>query len=414
MIRRLVPLTALLALGAAACGGGAPATTPGAESSEGAAPSGPIVIGALHPLTGGLAVDGQQMADAAQLAVDEINEAGGIASLDGAQLELASADTTGAPEVAQSEAQRLIQDGAVALVGPYQSAVASQIAAVAERNSIPFVIDVATADSILNQGYTYTFRMQPNASGMGAVGAQYLADLAESSGTPIDKVGYMHEQTEFGTTVMEAFKAEAESLGMVVDPIISYDAFQASDLTTEVTRIKEAGVDALAVTGYYRDGLLIANNVAAVQPGVQAVIGIANGAYDLPQFPTDAGDKAEGYLDANYHPDVTQDGYQELAEKFKAAYGADIRTPAVLSYEAVRLIAAGLEEAGSVDRADLREAIAGLTFETIMAGNGPVEFDEKGENTNAVPILMQVQSGTVKQVYPADFAEAEPAFPAAK
>lgn len=413
MIRRLVPLTALLALGVAACGGGAPATTTGSDGAD-SAPSGPIVIGALHPLTGGLAVDGQQMADAAQLAVDEINEAGGIASLDGAQLELASADTTGAAEVAQSEAQRLIQDGAVALVGPYQSAVASQIAAVAERNSIPFVIDVATADSILDQGYTYTFRMQPNASNMGAVGAQYLADLSESSGTPIDKVGYLHEQTEFGTTVMEAFKAEAESLGMTVDPVISYDAFQASDLTTEVTRVKEAGVDALAVTGYYRDGLLIANNVAAVQPGVQAVIGIANGAYDLPQFPVDAGEKAEGYLDANYHPDVTQEGYTELAEKFEAAYGAEIRTPAVLSYEAVRLIAAGLEEAGSADRADLREALSGLSFETIMAGNGPVEFDEKGENTNAVPILMQVQSGEVKQVYPADFAESEPVFPAAK
>lgn len=413
MIRRLVPLTALLAIGAAACGGGAPATTPGSDS-DAAAPSGPIVIGALHPLTGGLAVDGQQMADAAQLAVDEINEAGGIESLGGAQLELASADTTGAAEVAQSEAQRLIQEGAVALVGPYQSAVASQIAAVAERNEIPFVIDVATADSILDQGYTYTFRMQPNASNMGTVGAQYLVDLAEANGTTIKKVGYLHEQTEFGTTVMEAFRAEAEELGLTVDPVISYDAFQASDLTTEVTRIKEAGVDALAVTGYYRDGLLIANNVAAVQPGVEAVIGVANGAYDLPQFPTDAGEKAEGYLDANYHPDVTQDGYQELAEKFEAEYGAAIRTPAVLSYEAVRLIAAGLEEAGSADRAELREAIAGLSFETIMAGNGPVEFDESGENTNAVPILMQVQSGQIKQVYPADFAESEPAFPAAK
>jgi branched-chain amino acid transport system substrate-binding protein len=263
-------------------------------------------------------------------------------------------------------------------------------------------------------GYTYTFRMQPNASNMGAVGAQYLVDLAKANGTTIEKVGYLHEQTEFGTTVMEAFKAKATELGLTVDPVISYDAFKASDLTTEVTRIKEAGADVLAVTGYYRDGLLIANNVAAVQPGVEAVIGIANGAYDLPQFPVDAGPKAEGYLDANYHPDVTQDGYKELAQKFKSEYGADIRTPAVLSYEAVRLIAAGLEEAGSAEREALRGAIAGLTFETIMAGNGPVKFDDRGENTNAVPILMQVQSGSVKQVYPADFAESEPVFPAAK
>jgi branched-chain amino acid transport system substrate-binding protein len=412
MIRRLVPLT-LLALGAAACGGGAPTTATGGDTGD--TPKGAAVtIGTLHPLTGALAVDGQQMSDAAKLAAEEINAAGGIESLGGAELVIAAADTQGKPEVAQSEAQRLIQGGAAAIVGPYQSAVASQIAAVAERSTIPFVIDVATADSILAQGYTYTFRIQPNASVMGAKGAQYMMDVAKDNGTDVKKVGYLHEQTEFGTTVMKAFVEEARKQGVTVDPVISYDAFKASDLTTEVTRVKEAGVDVLAVTGYYRDGLLIAKNVDSVKPSVKAVLGVANGAFDLPQFPTDFGAGADGYLDANYHADVTKPEYEDLAEKFKAKYGAEIRTPAVLTYEAVRLIAAGLEEAGSADRTELRDAIAGLSFETIMANDGPVVFNEQGENENAVPILMQVQSGEVKQVFPEEFAQAKPVFPATK
>ena len=412
MIRRLVPLT-LLALGAAACGGGAP--TPGGSAATQDKPKGaPVTIGTLHPLTGALAVDGQQMANAAKLAADEINAAGGIKSLGGAQVTIASADTQGKPEVAQSEAQRLIQEGATALVGPYQSAVASQIAAVAERSTIPFVIDVATADSILAQGYTYTFRIQPNASVMGTEGAKYILELAKATGTPVKKIGDLHEQTEFGTTVMKAFAEEAKKQGVTVDPVISYDAFKASDLTTEVTRMKEAGVDVIAVTGYYRDGLLVAKNIDSVKPGAKAVLGVANGAFDLPQFPKDLGATADGYFDANYHADVTKTEYQALAKSFQTKYGAEIRTPAVLSYEAVRLIAAGLEKSASSDRAKLRDAISGLSFETLMANKGKVEFAKNGENKNAVPILMQVQSGAVKQVFPKDFEESKPVFPAAK
>ena len=84
-------------------------------------PADPVKIGAIHPLTGGLAGAGTRMDNAAKMAVEEINEAGGIASLGGAPLELISADSTGAPDVGQSEAERLISDGVSALIGTYQS-----------------------------------------------------------------------------------------------------------------------------------------------------------------------------------------------------------------------------------------------------------------------------------------------------
>lgn len=405
---KLVGLVAALGIALAACGGSAPPGAAGGDDQQG----GTIKIGSIHPLTGPLAFDGEQMAKAVEFAAERINSGGGIESLGGAELEVLDADSQGKPEVGQSEASRLIQEGAVALVGPYQSAVASNVAAVAERNQVPFVIDVAVADTILQQGHTYTFRIQPDASSMGTEGADYLAELADRSDTEIRSVAVLHEQTDFGTSVFDAFKKQAESNGMTVGPAISYDAVNVADLTTEVTRVKAADVDALVVTGYYRDGVLAAEAISSVQPDVEAVFGIADGAFDLPQFTSDVGAAGEGYFDANYHFNARDPQMQQLAADFEEKYGEEIRTSSVLAYEAVRVIAAGLEQAGSRDPQQLREAISSLSFESLMAFPGPVEFDETGQNVNAVPIVMQVRDGAVKQVFPEEFAETDPEFPA--
>jgi branched-chain amino acid transport system substrate-binding protein len=180
-----------LPLALAACGGSAPPGTEGTGGGGGGSGD-TITIGSLHPLSGSSAADGQQMDNGAKLAVDAINEAGGIKSLDGAKLELASADTKGAPETGQSEAQRLIEEGAVALLGTYQSAVSQNVAAVAERNQVPFVIDVSSADAILQQGYKYTFRLQPSAKVLAERGAEYLSDVSKAAGSPAKKVAILH------------------------------------------------------------------------------------------------------------------------------------------------------------------------------------------------------------------------------
>src|SRR6056297_2201812 len=207
------------------------------DSSDEAVSVESIKIGSVHPLTGGLAADGLQMDAGAVLAADDINAAGGIQCLDGAQIEILSADSTGTPEVGQSEAERLIQEGAIALVGPYQSAVASNIATVAERNGVPFVIDVAVSDEILDQGYQNTFRIQPNASAMGSQGAAFLKELTDAEGIEVSTIAMLHEQSAFGTSVYEAFDAAASGYGWTVEPVISYDAFGVTDLTTEMTEV---------------------------------------------------------------------------------------------------------------------------------------------------------------------------------
>src|SRR5690606_32976989 len=163
------------------------------EEPEPEAGGEPIRIGGIHPLTGALAGDGIQQDNAIQMAINEINEAGGL--LGGRQLEYLSADSTGSAEVGQTEAERLIGEGTVALICCFQSAVTSNVAAIAEREEVPLVIDVAVADSILDQGYQYTFRLQPNATVMGQLGADYLQQVAEATGTEISTIAYLYEGT---------------------------------------------------------------------------------------------------------------------------------------------------------------------------------------------------------------------------
>src|SRR5215213_5952613 len=408
----ITAIAVALPLTLAACGGSAPPGTEGSGSGGGGGAGETITIGSLHPLSGSAAADGQQMDNGAQLAIDAINEAGGIESLDGAQLELASADTQGAPEVGQSEAQRLIEDGAVALVGTYQSAVSQNVAAVAERNQVPFVIDVSSADAILQQGYKFTFRLQPSAQVLAERGAEYLADVSKNADAPAQKVAILHEQGPFGTAIKDTFSAKAEELGMEIGPVISYDPASVSDFTTQITSIREAGADVLMVAGYYRDGVLVANAVNTVKPDLDAVWGVANGAFDTPQFPGEVGQAGEGYFDANYRLDITNPDTKKLVDLYKQTYNDDMRTAAVLSYDAVRVIAAALEKAGDASPKAVRDAIAKTKLDSLIAQDGPITFDEAGENENAAPILMQVVDGVVTQVFPEDYAEAEPVYPA--
>src|SRR4051794_31262876 len=364
-------MAAALPLALAACGGSAPPGTSGTGGSSGGSGD-TITIGSLHPLSGAAAADGQQMDNGAKLAVDAINKAGGIKSLDGAKLKLESADTKGAPETGQSEAQRLIEQGAVALLGTYQSAVSQNVAAVAERNQVPFVIDVSSADAILQQGYKFTFRLQPSAKVLAERGAQYLADVSKNAGAPAKKVAILHEQGPFGTAIKDTFSAKAKSLGMEIGPVISYDPASVSDFTTQITAVREAGADVLMVAGYYRDGVLVANAVNTVKPGLDAVWGVANGAFDTPQFPGEVGAAGEHFFDVNYRLDITNKDTKALADSYRQKYNDDIRTAAVLSYDAVRVIADALGRACTTDPAKLRDAIADTKIDSLIAQNGPI------------------------------------------
>lgn len=402
-----VSLAAVLAAGAlalAACGGGG--------SSSGGSSSGDIKIGSIHPLTGDLAGAGSLMNDGAKLAVEDINADGGIKSLGGRKLALDEGDSKGAADTGQSEAQRLISDGSVALVGTYQSDVTANVAAVAERSRVPLVIDVAVDDSILQQGYKYSFRIQPDATSMGTAGADDLIDMAQASGKPVKSVSYIHIEGSFGQSVFDAFKAEAEKKGVQVVKEVTYPATNFTDATTQVREAASAHPDVIVSTGYYPDQLLVAQAVKALNPDIDALYGVANGAFDDGSFPGDAGKAGEDVLSANYHYAATDSRVSDIRQRFQKEFGKPMETAAVLSYQAVMVIAQGLEEAKSDDPEDLRNAIADIKVDNpVLAFDGPITFDETGQNENATVIVMQVQGGKVEQVFPDQFKTAKVVYP---
>jgi branched-chain amino acid transport system substrate-binding protein len=388
----------------AACGSGSSGSSSG---------GGDITIGSVHPLTGDLAGAGGLMNDGAKLAVADINAAGGIKSLDGAKLKLGEGDSKGTAETGQSEAQRLISDGAVALVGTYQSDVTQNVAAVAERAKVPLVIDVAVDDQILQQGYKNTFRIQPDATSMGTSGADALIAMGQQSKDPVKSVSYIHIEGAFGQSVFDAFKKEAESKGVTVAKEVTYPATNFTDATTQVREAAAAKPDVIVDTGYYPDSLLVAKSVEALKPDIKALYGVANGAFDDGSFPGDAGAAGEGVLSANYHYAATSKRVADIRKRFEAKYGKPMETASVLSYQAVDVVAAALEKAKSKDPAKIRDAIAGISISApLLAFDGPITFDKTGQNENATVIVMQVAKGQVEQVFPKKFQTADLVFPA--
>lgn len=387
-------------------------TTTAAQSdtTQPTTPPDPVKIGAIHPLTGGLAGAGNRMDNGARMAVEEINAAGGIASLGGAPLELLSANSTGAADVGASEAERLIGEGVSALIGTYQSSVTTNVAAIAERDGVPLVIDVAVADSILQQGYTYVFRLQPNATSMGSNGALFLSELG--GGGQVKTVAYIHDDTGFGVSVADAFEAVAADYGIEVLIRIPYPPFEVTDLTTEMSRAAATNPDVILLTGYYNDGLLAARAAIDLEVDVKAIFGIAQGAFHTPEFVEDFGSDSELFWNSNYHFNASDPKVQAILEKFEATYGEAMDTEAMLAYQAIYVIADALERAGSADPADVRDALAETNLvDHFLAYPGPITFDSAGENINAQPALMQVIDGAVRQVSPDDLQEVEPVFP---
>ena len=411
-MRKLAALATVLTLPLAltACG----TEDEGGGGASGSSPE-QVVIGSIHPLTGPLAGVGQLMDDGAKMAVEDINADGGIEALDGAELVLSSGDSKGEAETGQTEAQRLIDEGAVALVGTYQSDVTLNVASVAERSKVPLVIDVAVDDQILEQGYQYSFRVQPNATAMGQDGADRLFEIAQAAAEKIDTVSYIHEDGSFGTSVYNAFAKQAQSHGISVAKEVTYSVANFSDATTQVREAAAADPDVIVGTGYYPDQLLVAKAVKALDPDIQALYGVANGAFDDENFPNDAGAAGDDVLSANYHYDAGNERTQDIRKRFEQEYGSTMQTASVLSYQAVEIIAQALEDAGSADPEALRNAISEVSMDDpLLAFDGPIEFDDTGQNVNATVVLMQVQGKAVEQVAPEQFKTADVVYPAFK
>lgn len=366
-----------------------------------------IKIGSIHPLTGSMAYEGQALVNAQQIAIDEINEAGGIKSMGGAKLKLVTGDSQGTADIGTSEAQRLIeQEGVVALTGAYQSNVVETTSQEAEKAGIPYVVSVGATVSLADRGFDTFFRVQPNTEMFGKRAMEMMGDIKKDDWKTCVIV---NEDSIMGTSTADYIKQYIDESGLKLLDTISYSA-SATTLDSEVTSLASLKPDVLICVGYYTDTSLLFRTINERNMTFKCVLGVCNGAISDEKFVNEFGDSVENFINCNYSINPNSEKAQKLAETYKDKYGDEIINHAVYAYEAINVIAAGLEAAGSTDGEKLCEALRNIdypTSEMVTAMDGDIQFDEKGENKNASLCLIQIQDGKNKVVYPTEFAESE-------
>src|SRR5438477_1931977 len=204
-----------------------------------------LKVGVILPRSGYLGFIGQSCQKGADLAPGVIKEMLGV------EVELMNADWETNVDVARTRAERLIQEGAHVLVGPFDSGAASAIAQVAEQRGVPFVINIAAAPPITEQGYKFVFRNFPTAIDLVRNGLDLIGDLFQATSTVPRTAVFMHVNDTFGQAMAKGIGAmlpRATRLPFKIVDQISYDP-AAKDLTVEVSKAKAANADFLLLVG---------------------------------------------------------------------------------------------------------------------------------------------------------------------
>jgi branched-chain amino acid transport system substrate-binding protein len=372
-----------------------------------------VKVGYILPVTGPLAFEAQLALSGMQLAVDEINNGGGVGSLGGAKLVLSPGDTQNKVELGKSEAQRLMDQGVVALIGPFSSLVAFSVRQDTEKNKTPFLLLAAVADNLTEGGLKYTFRMQPNAKAMATLTISNMVEMAKAANVPVKRVAIMHEDGNVGTTMGNHVEAFAKTSGYELVQRVPY-SLRSPDFTSELAKVKASRPDLLVISGYYGDSKLIAETAAKLRIGVSALVGLANAAYSNPKFIAENRELTEQLFDGNYWHNPQSPRAKAVFEAYQKRFNSTMSNHGVQGYQVVFVLRDALERARSTDREKVREALAKTNLTDHILTQDAIRFDDAGENVNASPALIQVQTGKPVVVGPARYAEAKPVFPVAK
>jgi branched-chain amino acid transport system substrate-binding protein len=384
----------------------------GCSGSESGSDVEVIKIGNILPLSGSAAPLGKIGQEARDMAIEEINAAGGIKSMNGAQIEMIYADSKGDPATGVSEAERLITHEEVALItGCYQSGVAMPSTEVAERYGIPYIVPVPSEDQITERGFKYVFRVAEKTSWRNRDQVTFVKEMAEKFDTPIKTVALIYENTSWGQGAVRAWEKYIPEAGLEIVLKEPYPS-NSSDLTPVVLKCKNLNPDIIMLVSYVSDAALLTNTFAEHKVMPKAFVGTSGGFADPAYFEL-TGDNCEYYFDiSTWEPDVNRPFSQEVNQKFTEKYGYAMNAEAVKAYASMYIIADALERAGSTDPEALRQAFAetNITEGPTQMYASEIVFDETGQMVNAPLFISQMRKidGKMERVSVWPEAEARP------
>lgn len=368
-----------------------------------------VKLGILQPITGALSQDGEYGRLGAQIAIDEVNARGGIRSMNGARIEMVFGDARSTPEGGTAEVERMHSEGVAAIVGGFASPIALAASQAASRYDLPYVVDVGVNDQIVARGLRNTFRFGP---GFGVVTTQALDNLVrlnDAAGRPARTVVIVHEDGFFGAGMARLLQAQLPPRGFEILETIAHPT-PARDMSNVALRIRALNPDLVIPSSYYAEFVLLSRTMQQQRIRPKGIYAVLNGAASNFRFVREFPDAANLVMDCNHWADPRKPKTAEV--KRLAEQGGRFwlyNTP--LNYSCVMLVVDAIERAGSADRGRIIEALASSTFAGHIMPYGPTRF-VNGQNQGAAPVNTQIQDRDIKVIFPTEFADARPVFPA--
>ncbi len=321
------------------------------------------VIGVDCPMTGVNASFGEQLSYGAQMAVDEINEAGGI---DGKKLKLSIQDDKSDPKEAATIATKFVADESIiASIGYYNSSCGLSALPIINEGKLVTIVTGSSPD-ISEQNKAYGFRTEPSDMQQ----AVYAADWMVEDGCK--KVAILYESTDYGMGQEEIITEILTEAGAEIVCSEAYILGETKDFTNILTKVKNSGADSIFLAGTYTEGALIVKQRQSL--GMDIPCYSSSSMFEV-AFLEAAGAAAEGVkVQGVLVPDDPSETIQKFQSAYKEKFGDDkvAGTFSGHGYAAVKMIAEAIENGGT-DPDKMSEYIGSTTFEAIY---GTVSFNE--------------------------------------
>jgi branched-chain amino acid transport system substrate-binding protein len=366
----------------------------------------PLKVGVLLPRSGYQAGIGQDCQRGANIAPPILK------SMGLPELSLMNADTETNVDTARARAEQLIGEGAQLLVGAFDSGQSTAIAQVAEQKGIPYVINIAAAPAITEQGYKFVFRNFPTAAMiLGDAFANQKEIFAETGAAP-KTVVFMHVNDTFGTAMAKGIGAVMPKFDIPYKVVeeIAYDP-AAHDLSVEVAKAKATGAEALLVVSRLNDALLLTRELVKQRWTPEAILSMGPGWYE-DQYIKTLGKLSDGPI--SFVP--WYDPHKRLTPVLEAALakadpGVNLNTNHVFTFEALLVAADAYKRAGSADPKALADALRTTNItDNVSIGPG-IAFDAKGQNDKVKDGGIQNRGGKIVTLAPKEAANAKPEWP---
>ena len=318
-----------------------------------------IRIGEVGSMTGNQATFGQSTHNGIELAIQELNAAGGFL---GKQIELISLDNQGKPEEAATAITRLItQNEVTAVLGEVASSISLAMAPIAQQYGVPMISPSSTNPDVTAKG-DYIFRVCFIDPFQGSVMARFALETLK-----IKKVAILRDvKNDYSVGLANFFtKTFTEGGGeIVIDQ--SYSANDI-DFKSQLTSIKSKNPEAIFVPGYYTEVGLIARQKKEL--GILVPM-LGGDGWDSPKLQEIGGDAIAGsYFSNHYSAEDQTPRVQEFISKYKTKYSVVPDGLAAMGYDAMIVLADAIKRAGSIDKKAIRDALATLKDFPAVTGN---------------------------------------------